>query len=806
MEESKNNIEENNINNEESSLDEDNVNNMNQEFATENDINNEELEGEEEEEEEIDPSKEIALLFDSLVEMYSKKQYKKILKTIVVKADKEEKFNLMEWKLLFMRTQTLQKIMERKNTTYYKSMTIPHYSEYIQKVNNDINHWIPFIQELLNLDELTYANSFSEFLILFLLQKCLILSKYHIHFGHVKDSIVICSLAMRLIMRTYNFFKSPDSFEISAEILLNLSSFLIAEQNYETAKNLINHSIKFSYMSLELKLFKNGINYRLFNLKEYKNELPQLSKLFFNLSVSFYQLGICFENEEDSYNAFYSMKAAKFFGNIFNDPKVSLFSDLVKRIEERLLMRSRIVIFFERCVKKEELEEKEIKIKKVYNKLSYLEERRRRKFNKIREKVEKLKLVEVDDDEPDLFNKVGHKPINENVLKSTKQLYLLEYLMSDDFKDVIQKMKKMEINKLEKDTINKIQKKIISLKNNEREKQEKQNKKILSLIRKLENIKKEDDESKKEKEKGQKTLVKNKNKNKSNTYMSSSIYNSFTTSNTKKPRISSAYIVNHKSNLLTYNNNLHQSNKTLKTYNEKPKFNDSLYTSPSRYLSLHDNGSITKKKSYLTRDRILNGKRTQIYNQKYISQNISERKNNSVRQKNLRDIFKRKAEDMKIIPRYKYNNYYFNKRFRKKYNFLENQYDRELAFQKQLLKSKYIKEETGKPESINIKDIHKSVDRFYFSTFQNELMNAKEKQIIFNKTQTINHMKKLQRKVFHTESRQYSPISLNKEIEYLSPNQICEKNDDCINEITNKISKIYTKEKEIEKKKRNILK
>ena len=744
MEESKNNIEENNINNEEPSFDIDNNNNMNQEFATENDLNNEELEDEEEEEEEIDPSKEIALLFESLVEMYSKKQFKKILKTIVVKADKDEKFNLIEWKLLFLRTQTLQKIMERKNTTYYKSMTIPHYGEYIQKVNNDINHWILFIQELLNLDELTYSNSFSEFLILFLLQKCLILSKYHIHFGHIKDSIAICSLAFRLIMKTFDFFKSPDSFEISAEILLNLSSFLIAEQNYETAKNLINYSIKFSYMSLELKLFKNGINYRLFNLKDYRNELPQISKLFFNLSVSFYQLGICYENEEDSYNAFYSMKTAKFFGNILNDQKDNLFSDLVKKIEERLLMRSRIVIFFEKCVKKEELEEKEIKIKKVYNKLSFLEERKRRKFNKIKEKVEKLKLIEVDDDEPDLFNKVGQKPINENVLKSTKQLYLLEYLMSDDFKDVVQKLKKIEINKLEKDTINKIQKKIISLKNNEREKQENQNRKILSLIKKLENIKKEDDESirEKEKEKDKKPLKNNINKNKSNTYMSSSIYNSFTTSNTKKPRIGSAYIVKHKSNLLTYNNNLHQSNKTLKTYNEKPKFNDSIYTCPSRYLSLNDNASITRKKNYLTRDRILNGKRTQIYNQKYKSQNISERKNKSVRETNLRNIFKSKAENIKMIPRYKYNNYYFNKRFRKKYNFLENQYDRELAFQKQLLKLKYIKEETGKPESISIKDIHKSVDRFYFSTFQNELMNAKEKQIIFNTTQTKNHIKK----------------------------------------------------------------
>ena len=165
---------------------------------------------------------------------------------------------------------------------------------------------------------------------------------------------------------------------------------------------------------------------------------------------------------------------------------------------------------------------------------------------------------------------------------------------------------------------------------------------------------------------------------------------------------------------------------------------------------------------------------------------------------------KSKAENMKIISRYKYNNYYFNKRIRNKYNFLENQYDRELDFQKQLLKLKFYKEETGKPESISIKDIHKSADRFYYTTFQNELMNAKEKQIIFNKTQTKNHIKKTQRKIFNTESSQFSPLNLNKEIEYLSPHQIYEKNYDCINEITNKIAKICNKEKEIEKKKRKI--
>ena len=122
-------------------------------------------------------------------------------------------------------------------------------------------------------------------------------------------------------------------------------------------------------------------------------------------------------------------------------------------------MESRIVIFFEKFVKKEDLEEKEIKVKKVYNRLNYLEEERKKKFVGIEKKIGNLKLMDVDDDEPDLFNKVGAKPINERVLKATKQVHLLEYLMSDNFKGIVHNMKKIEINKLEKDTINKIQKK-----------------------------------------------------------------------------------------------------------------------------------------------------------------------------------------------------------------------------------------------------------------------------------------------------------------------------------------------------------
>ena len=436
-----------------------NANDENKELEGKKD---EEEEAEAEEKEEVDPSKEIELLYTSLFELFSKKQFKKIIKTIVLKADKEEKYNLLEWKLLYLRSVCLHKIIEKKNSKYYKSSKNHHFSDYVQKLNNDIDHWISFTQELTKQNEKLYFNSFLEFIITFILQECIALSKNYIHLGNIKDAVGILSLAVRLINKSINFVKSPDSYALAGEIFLNLSSFMIAEEKYESAKTFISISIKLSYLSFEAKLFKNGINYYLWNIKEYINELPQISKLFFNLSVAFYQLGICYENEGDPYNAVFAMKTAKYFGNHNIENDFKSFLDYIKDIETRLLMRNRIILFFERKVKKYELEEEEIRIKKVYNKIYNHEEKRRLRFNRLQNHIDKMKLIDVDDEEPDLFNKIGCKPLNDKVLYTTKHIHLLNFLMSDDFKEVIHKMKKIEINKLEKDTINKIQKKIIS--------------------------------------------------------------------------------------------------------------------------------------------------------------------------------------------------------------------------------------------------------------------------------------------------------------------------------------------------------
>ena len=756
----------------------------------------------EEEKEEIEPSREIALLYESLLEFYSKKQFKKILKTIILKADKDEKFNLLEWKLLYLRTTTLQRILSKKNSVYFKSSKPPHFEEYIQKFNNDINNWISFTKELKYQNELLYVDSFLEFIILFILQKIIILSRNYIHSQQIKDAIGILSLGINLINKTFFFMKNPDSYTLAGEIFLSLSSFMMAEENFCKAKNFICISIKFSYLCLEIKLFKNGIKYnKSFDLLEYNNEISQLSRIFFNLSVAFYQLGICCENEGDPYNALYAIKTSKFFGYFINNEESELFNDLVKEIETRLLMRNRIIIFFiEKNVKKEEMEEKKIKIKRIYSRFDQ-EERRRQKFRKIKNYVEKLKLVDIDDDEPDLFNKVGCKPINENVLKTTKQMHLLNFLMSNDFKDVINSMNKIEINKLEKDTVNKIQKRIISLKNNERAKLEEKTKNA-KIIKKLIEMKKQIKDIKKEKqEKIFKSQNINQNKvniNKSNTLISNSV--SLTTTNTKQPRINSAYKSINRKYLLTNNEN-QKSYKTIKTFVEGPN-NGSIYTSPSRYVSTTDNYPSSKQKFYFSRDKIINDRNNINIYQKLKNNKIDRTNNNKKPQKMKKNIFKYTP---RYIPKYNYNDYYFNKKFKKKYNFLEYQYDKEIEFQKQLLKTKFYKDYSLKPEPFNLRDIEKKVEEFYYTTYENELMNAKEKQIIFDKSELINKSK-VPRRLFSADCHKlYSP-NIKKEKDYLNMNQIREMNDECINDITNKILKITSQEKNTLRKKRKILK
>ena len=237
------------------------------------------------------PTSQIYSDYQTISDLFTKKQFKKIVKTIKLKSDKFGKFFLDEWKLLHIRIISLQIILDDKISKYYNTNKINLFGNYINDVNSDINNWIILINELISKNDKIYTGSFIDFIICFILKNCIILAKKYIHFGYIKDAIVSLSLSLRLISQTKMKFSSPDSYFFASEIFLYLSSLMISERNYNTAINLISLSVKFSFISLELRLCKNiDNNQTLFDLNKYQNEKNMISKILFNLSIAFYQL------------------------------------------------------------------------------------------------------------------------------------------------------------------------------------------------------------------------------------------------------------------------------------------------------------------------------------------------------------------------------------------------------------------------------------------------------------------------------------------------------------------------------------
>jgi hypothetical protein len=464
---------------------------------------------------------------------------------------------------------------------------------------------------------------------------------------------------------------------------------------------------------MESILFSNPncISYSIFNItnQETKN-FNVINQIFFYLSLSFYHLGICYENQGFPYPSYYAYKQCKFFISIIKDRSEDMnkFYEFIIEIEKRQLLRNRIIIFFDKFVKKEDLIDEEPPEKKVeQNILNSKREMRAKKFQKLENFISNMKLLDADHEEPHLFDKIN-KHFKYNVKIATKQIHLLNYLMSDNFKETIKKMDKIRINKLDKETINIIQKKIISIKNNEREK--------LSL--KLKNEKKSKNiKNSKSTEK----VIKEKDKINFKTIRTISSAKTFFSG--VKTRVSSSY---KNSNILAtdINNNNSIKTESVYTFNSRPTtaHNDLSYKSTWHkyfsYKNMPERNKYMNLKTQSHKNMFIKG------NKLLISSSTKNIKNNKLKYK---------------VPKYSYDKYLFNKSFMKKRKILDNQYFNELLFQKQLLKfknHKYLDTNT-----FNINQIHKDCEQFYVRTLEKELMFVKERNNIFGKK-----AKKLQKK------------------------------------------------------------
>ena len=629
------------------------------------------------------------MIYDRALENFKNKAYKKTIKYIESVTLFEETFYY--WQILYLKLCSYISIIEKKLLKYYSSIKLINVEKYFRIFNKEIQVFIKHIQQesIFNDDDIYYPNKI-ECLITLILKQCHNCAKYCIYQNLIFDCVGFLGLADRLIKNTSNFFISPDSYHQVSSIYIFLSSIYIVSENYETAKRYIILCLKITLKELELRLGHDNYRQTLINLSLDKIEEEILEKIFLNLTICFYHLGVCNENEYDFDSAYQSYKQAKWFGKVITNDDMIEFLVTIYNMEKRELLRYQMFDFFKNEANNIFEEPKKVKKKPKY---LFDEEDKIKKFEKLQTFLENLKIPEIDDEEPDLLNKVNQRPYSSKVIGPTKTIHVLNFLMEKKFNDVIYKMKKIEINRLKKPTKEVIQKQIIKMKNDEREKI-----------------------SKKEKEKERKQLLLNQQKlNKQNKMNETNNFNNrdielidirLNTKIKNKEKSSKLKINNY-----TYSNNYN----TTRTSNS----NNSYFKMNNQNL-LHNNSNEYSNYSAFQTSR---------YNTLYTENNNSKNNNYISLKKDKSKLHSSEKKKNEKIEKINYDFYVFNKKFRAKQTFLDKQFSRECKFQKNLLASKN-NENFDYAEPFNKRKVIIQCEEYFNTNLIKEMKLAKERLLI----------------------------------------------------------------------------
>ena len=152
-------------------------------------------------------------------------------------------------------------------------------------------------------------------------------------------------------------------------------------------------------------------------------------------------------------------------------------------------------------------------------------------------------------------------------------------------------------------------------------------------------------------------------------------------------------------------------------------------------------------------------------------------------------------------PRYNPDKLVLSKGFKKKFSFLENQFNKEINFHKNLLRTKSIQEELEKPKAPNLKEINEKVKKFFYVNYYNELMNAREKQIVFDKKEvTKKNKEKTSRRYNSPEPQIFRKLIKRNEV-FFDTEEAKDENNKIINRIEKNIMEINYKKAVIKKMK-----
>ena len=615
-------------------------------------------------------------LYFHLKENLSKKLYKKTIKEIEVLIDNKylEGYSQL-WKILILKIRAILKIIEKKIIKYlinhFEKAKLKHHiisiKKYFNKIPNEFNNFFEKIKESKIINDMEIIDG----LLLCYFDYIYLISFFYKKIGNAIESITYLSLILRLYKETKLIVKSFKTIYKMEKCFIFLSQMLIYNEDYFSCLEYLNISMNICLTNLIFQtndltegIFKGdknkipttgNTNNLSINKIKIENEIEKsfgdkkLKKIIINIVYIYFYRAICYENIGKIKNSIKCYYQCLWFLNHFFVINFKSLSGMIQTILDKSIEFKNAIDYLDKKIKY--YDHIQLKLKNLNKKDNKDEKNSKfpnnlysKKYQILVNKIEKIKINEIDtvnkfDTKKNIkgINLVKREGKDKNIFLSNFRL--LNSYLREDFRVIIDKMNKIKSFDMDYPTREKIQKYIRKIYFDQNQE-------------KIKNTQ----------------LKKNKNK-----LLSSA--ESFKIINNNKN--STSYIKNNRYDSL---NNFQSSFKKVRAYSAFPR-------EPNRILvPSHSWKSFSKNQS--------------ISNYKKININISFNKDNENNKNylNKNEIFKKSkptrinsanaCRKIKIYEENKELNSFFNKKYIEKRNYIKKLQDRELIFQKSILRLK----------------------------------------------------------------------------------------------------------------------
>ena len=409
-------------------------------------------------------------------------KYREAIKKIELKKNKYCNLNNC-WKYQILEIKCILKVIKKKLSKHSQEIINEN-----QKQNHSIKFWFnevfyileiltikirPDINNNINIDEEKNLNII-EYIVQAHLNTLYILCLYSKLINEIPQLCSYFAMTDRLFSYI-NFTRNPKTLNLFQRILLLRVNLNIENLDFS-------NSLKYQKISMDICFreffllvdFDNELNSNNISLID-KNKNFLIYKNIINMVLCFYLRGICFELLGNINLSIESYKQSRWLCDKFLYKIQPEFTFFMKKIEKRSFIYYKIFHDIKKELKKVKDEFEIIKENELIN-LQFKEHEEFltkiangqsiNNFGNLENILEKIGDLQLKDIDIEKYN-LGKSKKSKFILST---MSIINNLLSDDFTDVLQSMKKIEINKMDKTTKKSIYKKIEYLKNNNRSK------------------------------------------------------------------------------------------------------------------------------------------------------------------------------------------------------------------------------------------------------------------------------------------------------------------------------------------------